>query len=113
MLVLNGRGVRPVRRARTVSRMPVAVLGAGAIGRMHMERLMAHDELKLAAVADPTDAARELATSLDVPWFADPLELMADTNAQAVIVATPNATHADLGVACLERKLPVLMEKPI
>jgi predicted dehydrogenase len=93
--------------------MPVAVLGAGAIGRMHIERIVAHDQVMLAAIADPSSAARELAAALSVPWFADPLELLAATDAQAVIVATPNATHADLGEACLKRKLPVLMEKPI
>jgi predicted dehydrogenase len=93
--------------------MPVAVLGAGAIGRMHIERLLAHDAVELAAIADPSEAARELAARVGVPWFADPLELLAGTRAQAVVVATPNATHADLGAACLARKLPVLMEKPI
>jgi predicted dehydrogenase len=93
--------------------MPVAVLGAGAIGRMHIERLLAHDAVELAAIADPSEAARELAARLDVPWFGDPLDLLAGTRAEAVVVATPNATHAALGAACLARKLPVLMEKPI
>jgi predicted dehydrogenase len=74
---------------------------------------MVHDQVKLAAIADPGPAACELAAALDVPWFADPMELLASTDARAVIVATPNATHADLGAACLQRKLPVLMEKPI
>lgn len=96
-----------------MKRMPVAVLGAGAIGRMHIERMLAHDQVQLAGIADPGEPARALAAQLNVPWFADPLALLAETPAKAVIVATPNATHADLGLACLARQLPVLMEKPI
>ena len=96
-----------------MSRLPVAVMGAGAIGRMHISRLMVHEQVTLAAIADPADAARELAASLGVPWFADPLELLAASKAKAVIVATPNGTHADLATACLQRELPVLVEKPI
>lgn len=95
------------------ARMPVAVMGAGAIGRMHIERIVVHDEVSLAGIADPTQAARDLAGQLGVPWFADPLDLLAGTAARAVIVATPNATHADLATACLARGLAVLVEKPI
>ncbi|MBO9512741.1 MAG: Gfo/Idh/MocA family oxidoreductase [Variovorax sp.] len=95
------------------TRMPVAVLGAGAIGRMHIDRLQVHEDVALAGIADPTPAAQQLARALGVPWFADPHELLAKTNARAVVVATPNATHADLGEACLARGLPVLMEKPL
>lgn len=97
----------------TSARMPVAVIGAGAIGRMHIERILNHNDVVLAAIADPTDAARELAASIGVPWFADPLELVERSTAQGVIVATPNATHALIGIACIKRELPVLVEKPI
>jgi predicted dehydrogenase len=93
--------------------MPVAVMGAGAIGKMHIERILTHRDVSLAAIADPTDAARELAASIGVPWFADPLELVNQTTARAVIVATPNATHTAIGIACVQRGLTVLVEKPI
>lgn len=94
-------------------KMPVAVIGAGAIGRMHIERLLRHADVSLAAVADPTDAARTLAAELGVPCFADPCEMLDQVRLGGVIVATPNSTHADIGIACIERGLPVLMEKPV
>jgi predicted dehydrogenase len=93
--------------------MPVAVIGAGAIGRMHIERCLRHDDVTLAGVADPTDAARAWASGLGVCWCADYRELLDRSGAQAVIVATPNATHADVGIDCIDRGLPVLMEKPV
>lgn len=96
-----------------IARMPIAVLGAGAIGKMHIERIAQHPEVSLAGIADPSSAARDLADSLCVPWYADPLALLNETNAKAVIVATPNATHTPIGLACIARGLPVLVEKPI
>jgi predicted dehydrogenase len=93
--------------------MPVAVIGAGAIGRMHVERLQVHPAVDIAAVADPSPAARELAGAAGVPWFADYRELLEKTKPGAVIVATPNHTHADVGIACIDRGLTVLMEKPV
>lgn len=30
-----------------------------------------------------------------------------------MIVATPNASHAEIGLACIDRGLAVLMEKPV
>lgn len=97
----------------STARLPIGVIGAGAIGRMHLERLVRHDAVAPGAIADPTDAARELAERLGVPWFADYRDMLAKAALGAVIVATPNDTHAEIGIACISRGLPVLMEKPV
>ncbi len=94
-------------------RFPVGVIGAGAIGRMHIERLVRHDEVAPGAIADPSEAARRLAEGLGVPWFADYREMLEHAAISAAIVATPNATHAEIGIACIARGLPLLMEKPV
>ncbi len=95
------------------SRFPIGVIGAGAIGRMHIERLVRHDTVALGAIADPSDSARTLAESLGVPWFGDYRAMLEDAGLEAVIVATPNASHAEIGLACIDRGLAVLMEKPV
>jgi predicted dehydrogenase len=95
------------------ARMPVAVIGAGAIGRMHVERMLRHPDVAVAGIADPTPAARDFAAAAGVPWFADPNALLDSVRTGAAIVATPNSTHADVGIACIARGLPVLMEKPL
>ncbi|PUE53764.1 oxidoreductase [Limnohabitans sp. Rim8] len=100
-------------RLKTTARMPIAVFGAGAIGRMHIERIQSHPDVCLSGIADPSDAARELAADLNVPWFSDPLALLENTKPEAVIIATPNQTHTSAGLACIARKLPFLVEKPI
>ncbi|OWW19542.1 Gfo/Idh/MocA family protein [Noviherbaspirillum denitrificans] len=96
-----------------MSKMNVAVIGAGAIGRTHIDLALRHDAVQLAAIADPTDAARELAQTRGVRWFPDYREMLDTVRPQAAIVATPNATHVSVGVDCMERGVPVLVEKPI
>jgi predicted dehydrogenase len=65
----------------------------------------------------PTPAAKAFcayAAQIGVPWFATlPRDAGAHAAEGAVIVATPNHTHADVGLACIARNLPVLMEKPV
>lgn len=93
--------------------MPVALLGAGVIGRMHAARMRQHPDVALAGVADPSPAAREWAASQGVPWAAEPAELLDRVRPACAIVATPNATHTPVALACIERRIPLLVEKPI
>lgn len=93
--------------------MPIAVFGAGAIGRMHIERIVGHEQVSLAGIADPSGDAHALAERLGVAWFAEPHELLERVRPAAAIIATPNATHTGLAAECLARNIPVLVEKPI
>jgi predicted dehydrogenase len=95
------------------ARLPVALIGAGAVGRMHLQRLLAHDRVCLAGIADPAPAAQELARRHGVPWAADAAELLQRARPGAAIIATPNMLHADGAIAALARGVPVLVEKPI
>ena len=52
------------------SAIPLAVIGAGLIGRTHIDRILRHPALHLAAIVDPTPAGQTLAASLGVPGFA-------------------------------------------
>ena len=97
----------------SASRLPIALIGAGGIGRPHAERMLRHPDVSLAGIADPTPAGRAYAESLGVPWFAEPEALLDQTRPGAALVATPNATHADIGLQCIERGIALLMEKPI
>lgn len=95
------------------ARLPIAVLGAGGIGRMHVQRILTHPEVSLAGVADPSEAARDWAATLGVPWAAEPADLLDRVRPGAAIVATPNAMHTEVGLACVARQVPALIEKPV
>lgn len=91
----------------------LAVIGAGVIGRTHIDRILRAPDLALAGIADPTPAGESLARSVGVPWFADHLNLLEQVRPQGAVVATPNATHVGVATDCLERGVAALVEKPI
>lgn len=94
-------------------RIRVAVIGAGAIGRTHIETIGRMEGLKLSALVDPASSGQMLAKSLGVPCLPDVNALLGAGLADAAIVATPNETHLPVSGALLEAGIPVLLEKPV
>jgi predicted dehydrogenase len=94
----------------------VLVVGAGRAGMVHARNLAegvagGH----LVGVADPSDTARSQAVADlgDVRGFPDPLAAVAGDGVDAVVIASPTFTHADVAVAALEAGRFVLCEKPL
>ncbi len=96
-----------------MSKTSIALIGAGLIGRTHIDRITRSSNLQLAAIADPTEAGKALAGSLGVPWFADHRSMLDAVKPQGAVVATPNQTHISVAVDCLERGVAALVEKPV
>lgn len=90
----------------------LGLVGTGWIGRFHAETLATRlPNTTLVAVADPH---LEAAQSIGAPKaYADPLELIADPDVQAVAISSPAATHADLVVAAALAGKHVFCEKPM
>jgi predicted dehydrogenase len=91
----------------------VGLAGLGRIGRMHAGNL-AHrcSTARLAAVFDVNgDAAREWGERLGVPWTTSYDELL--ERCEAVAVATPTGSHAELVTAAARAGRPAFCEKPI
>ncbi|MDR3096853.1 MAG: Gfo/Idh/MocA family oxidoreductase [Paraburkholderia sp.] len=91
----------------------LVVIGAGAIGRMHVERARLHPEVEVVAVADPSPAAGQFARDEGLRWFTDYAAMLDEMRPEGAIVATPNATHVGVGLACIARGVPALIEKPV
>lgn len=96
----------------------IGLVGAGMMGAAHLATL-ARDVAgaRVTAVADP-DTARvsTLVARLGLPdaeITADPFRLVGLPQVEAVLVASPDDTHHDLVLACLELGKPVLCEKPL
>jgi len=92
----------------------IAVVGAGLIGRTHISVLRSGaPHYALAGVADPSPAAAEEARNLGYPHFASAEEMLDRVKPDGAIVAVPNQLHVAVGLACVARRIPTLIEKPI
>jgi len=90
----------------------IALVGAGHMGRIHLEKLASFSDVQLAGVADvDAERAAELAERYTVPCFQDYRKLLG--TADGVIVATPTETHYPIARDFLESGAHVLIEKPI
>ena len=91
----------------------LALLGAGMIGREHAKLVTAHPGAELVGIADPAPAARGDAATSGLPYFADYEAMLDTTRPDGAIVALPNHLHLQAGLACIQRGIPCLMEKPV
>ncbi|MFM0349710.1 Gfo/Idh/MocA family protein [Paraburkholderia sp. RL17-347-BIC-D] len=96
-----------------MSEINIAVIGAGVIGKRHMQEVANSDQCRLVAIADPSPEAEHHAGTLGVGLYKDYRKLLDTERIDAVIVCTPNSTHVEVGMACIDRGIPVLIEKPI
>ena len=88
------------------------MVGAGSFGRNHLRVIHQSPHAELAGVLDTIrERAAEPAASYGCPVLASIEELAA--NADAVVVATPTHTHAEIGRQLMELGVDVLIEKPI
>ena len=98
------------------SDIQIGVIGTGGMGGRHAHNL-AHQTVgaRVSAVMD-IDQARAAAVAAEcggAQAYTDATALIADDNIEAVVVASPDPTHADLSIACIEAGKPVLCEKPL
>ena len=91
--------------------LPVGVIGVGALGRHHARHLAQLDGARLVGVTDiDRDRARSVAAELGTE--ACDLDALL-RRVEAVTIAVPTPSHAEVGLCALERGIPVLMEKPL
>jgi myo-inositol 2-dehydrogenase/D-chiro-inositol 1-dehydrogenase len=92
----------------------IGLFGTGRIGQVHAMSLATLDEATLSWVCDPfIEGAKRTAAEFGGRVSDDPEEVFASGEVDAVIVASPTATHVDLVEMAIDSGVPVLCEKPI
>ena len=91
----------------------LALFGAGGIGARHLEIAAEESQCEVVAVADPLGGAAAIADRYGARFYRNHMDLLARESIDGAIVATPNDSHARVGIACAEHRLPMLIEKPI
>ena len=91
----------------------VGVVGAGVMGTNHARVLAGLPGVTLVGIADPLAAHRTRAEQmLACKTFATVDELL-ESGVDAVTIAAPTHLHRDVSLACIARKIHILVEKPI
>jgi myo-inositol 2-dehydrogenase/D-chiro-inositol 1-dehydrogenase len=93
----------------------VGVIGTGSIGSDHVLRLATRvSGARVGAVFD-VDGERAAAVAGRAGARAHPqaADVIEDPSIDAVVIASPGDTHADLVLACIAADKPVLCEKPL
>ena len=92
----------------------LGLIGLGSMGRNHLRVLGLADGAALVAVADPDPDALAAATATSgAQGFDEPLALIAEAELDAVVIAAPTTTHVALALAAIDRRIAVLVEKPL
>lgn len=90
------------------------LVGAGGIAQDYAQVLAGAPSAVVAAVADVRlNVADALGETLRCPGFGSYEEMAESSQMDAVIICTPPATHAEICLYFLERRLHVLCEKPL
>src|SRR3954468_3017461 len=96
-----------------MSKLKFGLVGAGGIAQAYAQAFNESNCCELVAVADVRpDAAAALAEIVGGKAYGDHKQL-AELDLDAVIIATPPATHPEIACFFMENGMPVLCEKPL
>lgn len=98
-----------------MSGLAVGIIGAGAMGAAHARALstaVAGSRVSGLYEFDPERAAA-VAQQVGAKAYASAAELIGSPETDALVIASPDVTHADLVLACIAAGKPVLCEKPL
>jgi predicted dehydrogenase len=99
-----------------VTRVRVGVIGCGLIAQVvHLPMMAAMaDQFEVVAIADPSRVTRDgVGARYRVKAAFEDWRSLLQSQLDAVVVCSPNYTHADVVLAALDAGLDVLVEKPL
>jgi len=93
----------------------IALIGCGRISQTHLQAISTLQDLcQLKAVSDVREsAAISVAEQYGCKAFADYRQVVDGDKIEAVIIASPPSTHAEIAMFFLEQGIHVLCEKPL
>ena len=95
--------------------MRYGIIGGGGMARTHASHVLRHPHATLVACAAPdfTPDMQTLTHAAGIPCYSDATRLLSQPGIDAVLIATPTDTHAQLTIAALTAGMHVFVEKPL
>lgn len=95
-----------------MTKLRIAVIGAGRLGGFHAHKLVGFPHVDLVAVVDPLEAARNrLAADCRTQSLSDHRSLVGQID--AAVIASPTRLHHELAMVLLRAGTHLLVEKPL
>ena len=93
--------------------MRVGVIGAGVMGTNHARVLGGLPNTTLVGIVDPLPEHRARAVEHAGCRAFETLEQLLAEGVDAATIAAPTHLHHEIALACIERKIHILVEKPV
>ncbi len=91
----------------------IAIIGTGLIGQRHLDLASKIPGCKLVAASDTHPDGAKMGQKYSIPFYEDYRRMLIEEKVDGAIIATPTNTHADIGIACAQHGVHMLVEKPI
>lgn len=92
----------------------IGIIGAGIISSKHLTAVDAHPATQLKAVADVVmSKAEQAATPYNAHAYASYEDMLKKEHLDAVIINLPHGLHEQCALACAEKGIHILLEKPM
>lgn len=92
----------------------VGILGLGAISNRHIDSILNNKNFKLVSVCDINQKiTKSLSKKLSVNGYTELEKMLKNEDLDMVSILTPNSTHYDNMITCIENGVDFLVEKPV
>jgi UDP-N-acetyl-2-amino-2-deoxyglucuronate dehydrogenase len=90
------------------------IVGVTGRGTTHIDTVAGFDDVELVAGSDVvSEYAVEFEAEHGAAGYTDHGEMLAHEDLDSVSICTPNGTHADIAIDCMDAGVDVLVEKPM
>ena len=94
-------------------RLRLAIVGMGLVGRRHAAAINQIRSVEICAIVDSDDAITAQAANAGIESYNDLCLMINTTRPDGIILSTPTNLHMSQALACIDAKIPILIEKPI
>lgn len=93
----------------------IGVIGAGRIGKLHVENIIRFPNVRIKTISDPLiEASKSWGEKLGIEnLVTDPSEIMSNPEINTVFICSPTDTHVDMIKAAAQAGKDIFCEKPI
>jgi predicted dehydrogenase len=92
--------------------LKLALIGAGHMGKIHLQKLLAMEDVQVTAIADADETLTgNISGTNSIPFYSDYTKILDNLN--GVVIASSTETHYEIAKFFLENNIHVFIEKPI